>query len=614
MARGIWESMGMRVAGGRTKDRHGSIWLWAGICMMVLTVVPGMILGEDGIITYHDQLDSEAIGYLLQARHLFSGDKIPEFMGGSLKTAITMPAPICVLLFLGGNVWGALTVMQLVGRLIGFVGMYLLSKELTGHAWIGGLAGALYGLLPYLPVYGLSQYGIGLLVWCALQLRKGKYKAFSYGYTILFGLASSLVLSGAGLLGLGGLMLLWDLCRKRKVGYFLWAWLALLCVYMAENFQLLAQVLGLGQQPASHKAELVIHGDSFWEALRRGTFVGVQNGEGYHELLLLAMLAVVLAVLLAFWAQGRRSQGKHGSGESLSPALVLDLKYMGICLGCGLLLALLSALWDCSALVGLRRALGTVGAFQADRILWVAPCLWHLAFACGLGALWEQQKSCAGLGRLAANGGLLLMGVAAGATGVRLLLGGDIKSNVQKLRDPQYGMMSFSDYYAIGVLEQVRDFLEEQTGMRQEEYRVVSLGIDPAAAYYHGFYCLDGYSNNYSLAHKQAFREVLRPELEKSEYLRVLFDEWGNRCYLFSSECPGYYTIEKQGFFFQNYQLNAAALQDMGCDWILSAAYIGNAESQGLVLMNEAPFETKDSYYGIYVYGFADRSGEMSLK
>ena len=194
----------MRVAGGRTKDRHGSIWLWAGICMMVLTVVPGMILGEDGIITYHDQLDSEAIGYLLQARHLFSGDKIPEFMGGSLKTAITMPAPICVLLFLGGNVWGALTVMQLVGRLIGFVGMYLLSKELTGHAWIGGLAGALYGLLPYLPVYGLSQYGIGLLVWCALQLRKGKYKAFSYGYTILFGLASSLVLSGAGLLGLGG--------------------------------------------------------------------------------------------------------------------------------------------------------------------------------------------------------------------------------------------------------------------------------------------------------------------------------------------------------------------------------------------------------------------------
>ena len=206
------------------------------------------------------------------------------------------------------------------------------------------------------------------------------------------------------------------------------------------------------------------------------------------------------------------------------------------------------------------------------------------------------------------------MGVAAGATGVRLLLGGDIKSNVQKLRDPQYGMMSFSDYYAIGVLEQVRDFLEEQTGMRQEEYRVVSLGIDPAAAYYHGFYCLDGYSNNYSLAHKQAFREVLRPELEKSEYLRVLFDEWGNRCYLFSSECPGYYTIEKHGFFFQNYQLNAAALQDMGCDWILSAAYIGNAESQGLVLMNEAPFETKDSYYGIYVYGFADRSGKMSLK
>lgn len=339
-----------------------------------------------------------------------------------------------------------------------------------------------------------------------------------------------------------------------------------------------------------------------------GVRIGVQHGEGYHELLVLVAVAAVLAVLLAVWAIGKKSKEGQEQGRGRSYAQLSDLRYMAICLVCGLFLALLSALWDCNALAGLRRALGTLGAFQADRMLWVAPCLWHLSFACGLGALWELQKSCGRTRRLAACCGLLLMGAAAGATEIRLLLAGDIKSNVQKLRNPEYGMMSFKDYYGIGVLEQVRDFLEERTGMSQEEYRVVSLGIDPAAAYYHGFYCLDGYSNNYSLAHKHAFREVLRPELERNEYLRITFDEWGNRCYLFSSECPGYYTIEKHGFFFQDYRLDAQALRDMGCDWILSAAYIQNAESQGLVLMNEneVPFETEDSYYGIFVYGFAD--------
>lgn len=260
----------MGTLGAEAQARRKNIWFWAGICIMILTVVPSLILGEDGIITYHDQLDSETIGYLLQAKHLFSGDTLPEFMGSSLKTALTVPAPICVLLFLGGNAWRALMVMQLAGRLAGFAGMYLLSRELTGHAWIGVLAGVLYGVLPYLPVYGLSQYGIPLLIWCALQLRKNKHKVFSYCYTAIFGLASSLVLSGFVLFGLGALMIFWDLCRKKRPWRLLGAWLVLLCVYVAENFQLLGQIMGFGEQVVSHKAERAVHGEPFWQALWRG--------------------------------------------------------------------------------------------------------------------------------------------------------------------------------------------------------------------------------------------------------------------------------------------------------------------------------------------------------
>ncbi len=95
---------------------------------------------------------------------------------------------------------------------------------------------------------------------------------------------------------------------------------------------------------------------------------------------------------------------------------------------------------------------------------------------------------------------------------------------------------------------------------------------------------------------------MIEPELAKSEYLTEYFDGWGNRCYLFSAECPGYYTIEKGGFYFQDYQLNREALAELGGSYLFSAAYILNAEEQGLSLLREEPFETMDSYYRIFVY------------
>ena len=47
------------------------------------------------------------------------------------------------------------------------------------------------------------------------------------------------------------------------------------------------------------------------------------------------------------------------------------------------------------------------------------------------------------------------------ASGFQILLAGDIKSNIQKLRNPDYGLLSYRDYYAIGVMEQVEAWLKE---------------------------------------------------------------------------------------------------------------------------------------------------------
>ena len=104
------------------------------------------------------------------------------------------------------------------------------------------------------------------------------------------------------------------------------------------------------------------------------------------------------------------------------------------------------------------------------------------------------------------------------------------------------------------------------------------------------------------MEYKHAFRKVIEPELERSEWLRFYFDDWGNRCYLFSAEIPGYYNIEKGTFWYNDLQIDTAPLKELGCTYILSAAYVVNAEDIGLELLREEPVGTPESYYQIFIY------------
>lgn len=570
-------------------------WFAAGLAGVLAALIPSVLLGRDAIFTYHDQLDGELIAYLLQARHLFQGDILPEFMGGMSKTALTLPAPLCVLLFLGGDGYGGLTALLFMGKVCGYVGMYLLCRETVKERWISAVMGGLYALLPFLPVYGLSQFGIPLLFWCALQLKERKNMVAALCGVALYTLCSSLVLVGFGLIGMGFVLLALEFfrCRQKTMLMpFLSGLLLMAGLYAAENARLIWQLLGNGS--LSHKAEYVLNPTPFFSTFIQSFIQGQQHSEDHHGLL--SAVTIVAAAVWIFWLKA----GKRSVSTDRKRDAVYLLRITAFCLCWNIFFALLAALWGSTLGVALRSSLSVLGAFHLDRLLWIAPCLWYLAGACGISLIWKMLKERESIAMGLCCG--ILAAAAIFFTGAQVLLSGDIKSNVQKLRNPDYGLLSFRDYYAIGVMEQVEEFLYQETGQSKEEYLVASLGIDPAAALYHGFWCLDGYSNNYSLEYKHVFRQIIEPELEKSSYLSEYFDGWGNRCYLFSAEIPGYYTVEKNGFWFQDYELDGMAFREMGGKYIFSAAYIMNAEEQGLVLLREQPFETEGSYYAIYVY------------
>lgn len=143
--------------------------------------------------------------------------------------------------------------------------------------------------------------------------------------------------------------------------------------------------------------------------------------------------------------------------------------------------------------------------------------------------------------------------------------------------------------------------LEQAIGREKSDYRVVHLGMSPAPALMHGFYTVDGYSNNYPLEYKRRFRKVIERELEKSPETAVYFDEWGSRCYLFNS-CTGtaWMLGKNSEIVYEGLEIHAEALQKLGCEYVFSAGAVENARELGWRLLGY--YETDSSYWGVWLY------------
>ena len=99
--------------------------------------------------------------------------------------------------------------------------------------------------------------------------------------------------------------------------------------------------------------------------------------------------------------------------------------------------------------------------------------------------------------------------------------------------------------------------IDDAIGRDKSTYRVAHLGISPAPALMHGFYTVE---------YKHRFREVIAPEIEKNEEVRVYFDTWGNRCYLFNSITGNYMRLQKGNtLVYEGLEFDMEALKDLGC-------------------------------------------------
>ena len=622
----------------QTKDTsfYTTLYMISGLLIASLAMIPYLILGTGSIVTYHDQLDGELFSYLLTAKYLFTDVKIyPELLNGLPANGAVPPAPLFVLFYKFFAPFTAFMMSQWFINLIGFLGMFLLLRKLVGTNLISFGISVIFMLMPFYPVYGLCIPGQPLLVYAVLQLYELERRHFSgtrlqkSGYVlliILYGLSSSLVLVGFAWLMVLGIFALYltlkslqarknqsiprnedmDKFHKSKIPSTPWiSFLVLLATYLLTNLSLIKQVLFPSTGYVSHKTEMVISPQNILSSIKDCFLHGISYAMSYHGVILfLCIFALILLVIR-----------KELKNQTIIPKLLVTI--LLICLFYGLYLG--------PQMTAIRNSAGGVlKEFNLGRITWLLPLLWCMLGAYLIMYLYEivsvpyktsgsfsssscmltndssskvQKKVYSPTRIVLAH---LLIYAVLGIWGISVLLHSSLRPNLSKLvKGDTYYALDWDRFFAEDIFEQI----DQAIGKPKDSYHVVSVGIYPAAAAYHGFYCLDGYSNNYPLEYKHTFREVMAGELEKSDYVRDFYDNWGNRCYITTAEQANYYTFEKKwNSVIYDLDLNIEKLKELDCQYIFSAAYIMNAEEMGLSLLQDAPFETESSWYHIYVY------------
>lgn len=565
----------------RAVGRLDAMNLWfLGIPFLILLFVPYMILGTGSVFEIHDQLDETLFTYILSARYLGSGIKVyPELLNGVNAGGMLPAAPAFVLLYVWLPRFTAFVIQYFIVSACGFYGMYLCVRRSTGSSFLACLAGGLFCMLPVQPVYGLSVLGVPLLACCFWNLYEEKYKVLSLLGIIWFGLTTHLVLIGYVVLSLLVLSAFWMLWRKQKKTWYFGGMLLLLLVYIAINYELFAELFLGGNGFVSHREEFVNYGQEWWPAVKTVFLESAQHAPSLHKYLILPIVGAVLWGSIRYQKLSKEQKRTYGLLAGTLLLLVLIAVFYGIC--------------NCQAVADWQNhRQGFLRYFQAERYYWAYPSLWYLAMAWAFDFIRKECKKVPPLWIW------LMLAVLALPT-VKLVIGsGNFYRNVNQIRNSEItGYMTWEDYYAEDVMEQIDTYI----GRDKTTYRVASLGMSPAVPLFYGFYCIDGYSNNYALSYKHEFRKIIEKELAKREDTRIYFDEWGSRCYVFSSQSGAYWYLKKDAdFIYDDLELNTAKMKEMGCDYLFAAARIEHPEKLHLTL--EGSFDTKESYYRVYLY------------
>lgn len=559
-----------------------NLW-WIGLLLLAGAFLPIAILKEGSVFEIHDQLDETLFTYVVNAKYLGTGVKqFPEMLGGINASGMQPSAVLFILLYKIFPVFPAFILQYFIVCASAYFGMYLLVREWTNSSLLATMIAGIFSMLPMLSVYGLSVMGVPLLVYAFESLYQKKRKILSYLIIVFFGLTTHLVLIGYVVLSFWGLAVVILLCKKQYHKWFFGGFGLLTGVYLFVNYSLFYELFFGQGDYISHREELVNYGSSIWENSKRLFLESGQHVPSYHKYLIIPILILLIIEGICYYKKlENRRKKQYQLAIGIFITLIVIAAFYGFC--------------NSQIIADLKNsATGFLRYFQMERYYWLYPSLWYMEAALLLGILWQQQ-----LRWLKTIGKLILVIILLLPT-AKLVKDVSIPyTNINQINNGSgiTGYITWENFYAEDLMKEIDTFL----GREKSTYRIAHLGISPAPSLMYGFYTIDGYSNNYPLSYKHEFRQIIEKELQENEEMRLYFDNWGSRCYLFNHVTGTYYMLGKNNTVkYQNLQINTQQMKAMGCEYLFSGAEIEGAKEIGMELLEV--FETEKSYWKIWLY------------
>jgi hypothetical protein len=548
------------------KERNDQKLLMIAFFIVVLSVSPLFILGENAHIRVHDNLDSNLAWYRVLAN---SGQilgpidaTIPQIINGLPRNAFGTEFSIIVWLYALLPTMLAYAFSQLLTRLVAFIGMYLLLNKhfLVRPKWaLLRIGTALaFSLTPVWPSGMLSTLGMPLALWAFLNIRKGETSWNNYLILTLLPFYSSIVLGFFFFLSAMGIFWVVDVLRKKSWNFrFLLSIAYMTAIFLLTEYRLVYSFL-FDDEPNS-RDEYFHARLSLWRSLRLTwkNFV-----YGHHHAATIHTVIILPAMLLALYF-------------IITKKLWKQEKVFVFLFSLNIALSAWYAFWFYKGWLPLTERFHFLDTFNFARYHFLRPLVIYLLFALSLKILWDRWRKLTVF--------LILAQVVVG-----LLFNEEILFQNKP---------TFKQFFA----EEQFQAVKEHIGQPQDSYRVASIGLHPAIAQYNGFYTLDTYNNFYPLSYKYKFRKIIEKELAKNKTIRTYFDEWGGRCYIFTAELGKHYMFKKTSKKrLKNLELNTAPFRDQGGKYIFSAIPIDNANDNNLQL--DKIFESSSSAWKIYLY------------
>jgi hypothetical protein len=554
-----------------------------------------LINGENNVFEISDNLDSEILFRKLpkEAGVLFSISNdamVPQIMNGLKRNSLNASAfnIETVLFYLFSPIYAYILNLIIIS-IVGFTGIYLLSSKYIlknikdQNKILSGLLAFAFILVPTYTIYGLAIIGFPLLIYCILNILNKKNQFLSYLFIGIYPFYSSLVLGGFAvilLIFLSGLYYLF-LNKKKSRGFVLIRIAILItCLFFISEINLINQFFfdtefisqrttwpvtldSLGDFSTADNIEISA---AFYRSLGF-FFKDYEFKNTYHQLIILFL---IILSLLTF---------KQLIQNKYIVLLVLFLVAASFIHGF-IYSNLLPLVW-------LKEKIILFRIFKIDRISWLNCAVWYILFAFLIRIAFKQKKK-----------SLIILTYLLLITNLGLVFfKGEFNTALILIFKKEHSMTSWEKFYSKNLFNQIKRDINKPL----DSFRTVNIGVYPAVTQYNGFYTLDSYQNNYSLEYKKQFRKIISRELEKSERMKSIYDNWGSKCFVFVAELDKYGGMLMQNdLVIQKLELNTDVLYNMGGRYVISSVEIGNYQENNLKFFNK--YSNEVSPYTIYLY------------